>query len=177
MSFTVDYALPALKILLEEFNSENKLNLTLDEVEFSNFVAVSSRTDRSSIKMTCKDPTHGIGSVVLYYIRMDLAHVFSLTGLVAKDFDWDIPYDFPLGNERLIANLFHRYKVPFNATGYDFVKKGGGLYIVANDTNMVFQGEVRVDTLISQKLSASVKIPEPGPLLNIVEVIRVNPKV
>lgn len=177
MSFTVNYALPAFKILLEEFNSENKLNLTLDEVEFSDFKAVSSRLGRSSIKMTCKDPAHGIGSVVLYYVRMDLAYVFSRTGIVAKDFDWDVPYDYPIGNDRLIANLFHRYNIPFNSVNYDFVKKNGGLYIIANDTNMVFTGEVRIDTLLPQSVETRVNVPERGPILNITEVIRVNPNV
>lgn len=176
MTFKVDYALPAFKILLEEFNSENGLSLTMDEVEFSDFKPVSDRANRSSIKMTSKDPAIGIGSVVLYYVRMDLAYVFSKTGIVARDFDWDIPIDVPLANDRLLANLLHRYKLPFDMTNFDYVKQDGGLYVVAKDTNMVFRGQVRIDTDIVHASQARVKVPDVTPMLNIVEVIRVNPK-
>ena len=176
MPYVVDYALPAFKVLLEEFNSENRLTLKLEDVEFSDFKAESAHPGRSSIRMTCKNPEHGVGSVELYYARMDLAYVFSKTGITAKDFDWDMPYDIPAVNDRLLANLFYRYKLPFNTTIYDFVKRDGGLYVVANANNMLFAGEVRIDSPLNMQVSATVHVPERGPCINIVEVIRVNPK-
>lgn len=176
MSYVVDYALPAFKILLEEFNSENGHTLKLEDVTFSNFVAESAQPGRSSIRMTCNNPEHGVGSVELFYVRMSLAYVFSRTGITAKDFDWDVPYDTPAVNERLLANLFKRYKIPFDMVSYDFVKRDGSLYVIANDKNMLFAGEVKIDSPLNMQVAASVRIPDRGPRINIVEVIRVNPK-
>lgn len=152
MSYSVDIAKPALTLLLEEFNRENNLNLTFDNVTFKNFSATGGPNGSSAIEISWITSNEYVGKVVLHYQRMDLAYLFSLAGLFVKEVDYYKPGNKPVVNARLLDNIKKRYRMQFNTAEFDFVTRDGAVYIQSNSTNVAYQGEVMIQPYIRDQL-------------------------
>ena len=147
---SVDLAKSPLTLLLEEINRENGTTITAEDILVSEFIP--DINGKSKITLTWKHQDELVGSVELLYQRMDLAYIYSLTGLAVKEVDYHIPTDLPLVNDRLLANILHRYKMTFNTNEYTFTQSNGVLTITANDQNVAFRGSVEITPFIRDRL-------------------------
>ena len=174
---SVDLAKSPLTLLLEEINRENGTTITLDDILVSEFSPTGGPNGKSKIVLTWKRQDELVGSVELVYHRMDLAYIYSLTGLAVKEVDYHVPSDLPVVNERLLANILHRYKMAFSNTEYDFTVNNGRVIITANGTNVAFKGSVEITPFIRDRLELrGVSLSHGGTLFTHEQVI-VYPKV
>ena len=174
---SVDLAKSPLTLLLEEINRENKTTITVDDIIVSDFSPNGGPNGKSKIVLTWKRQDELVGSVELHYDRMDLGYIYSLTGLAVKEVDYYTPTDLPKVNDRLLANILHRYKMAFNTNEYTFTQSNGVLTVTANDQNVAFRGSVEITPFIRDRLELRGAEYGHGAAITSHEQIIVYPKV
>ena len=173
--YRADYSSDAFNLLLAEFNSENALELTLDDVVFENFSPDGGDNGQSSIEMRCINPSIGLGTVRLSYTRMSLPYIFSKVELQANTSAYLALTDTPAVTAGITTSLQKRYKFNLPSDQFQYEIIGGTLYLQATENNLLYTGQVPVYGKINHTISLPVPKLFSSVLTHSKEIISVYP--
>lgn len=177
MAYVVDFAKSSKEILLAEFNSENDLNLTPDQIEFRNFNPTGGGVGgASSVEIWWVASPELQGGVKVHFDRIDLNFLFSLCGLIVKEVDFQLPTAIPVVNQKLLDNIAHRYRVEIHPEEFEFVVVDGKLVVRPGPTNVAFVGEVVIEPSLRTLLVNEPVAINYAASTTSVEVVSIYPK-
>lgn len=154
MPYQVDYNKSPKSLLLGLLNVANQLELTLEQLDFTNLTTSSKAGYNTQVDVWWKTTADMVGKVTVHYNRMDIRTVFSLTGILVKELNLDMVGAMPVNNERVFAEIQRRYG--FSATYEDFQLSisESNAALVAAESNVAYLGQA--DIAIEYSLATRV---------------------
>lgn len=146
MPYIVDFNKAPETLLLELVNSENNAALTFDQIELMP-PSVETTKPGYNTKTPIRWKTTGdmIGVVNVFYNRIDLDVLFSLTGVNLKEVNLDLDDQLNvIINDKFLDELNRRYNVTFHGTDFGFTLGESGHVLSANPLNFAYQGSTDV---------------------------------
>ena len=159
MPYIVDFNKAPETLLLELVNSENNAALTFDQIELMP-PSVETTKPGYNTKTPIRWKTTGdmIGVVNVFYNRIDLAVLFSLTGISLKEVNLDLDDQLSvIVNDKFFTELNRRYNVTFTSADFGFTVDETGHVLTANPDNFAYQGMSLAS--IEQSLFTRVQSP------------------
>ena len=157
MSYVVDHKKLPKQLLFELFKDANDLPFTVDDLTFANVSASSKEGYGTKVEVRWSTNHDIIGKINVYYNRMDLATLFSLSGLTVIEIYLDPAERGIILNDKVFAEITRRYGVVFTADDFDLSQTETGYLLSAKETNLAYTGSQHIDVY----WSLETKIQQP----------------
>ena len=148
MSYVVDHKKLPKQLLFELFKDANDLPFTIDDLTFANVSASSKEGYGTKVEVHWSTNHDIIGKINVYYNRMDLATLFSLSGLTVIWIYLDPADRGIILNDKVFAEITRRYGVVFTADDFDLSQTETGYLLSAKETNLAYTGSQHIDVKI-----------------------------
>ena len=145
MSYVVDHKKLPKQLLFELFKDANDLPFTIDDLTFANVSASSKEGYGTKVEVRWSTNHDIIGKINVYYNRMDLATLFSLSGLTVSWIYLDPADSGIILNDKVFAEITRRYGVVFTADDFDLSQTETGYLLSAKETNLAYTGSQHID--------------------------------
>ncbi len=159
MSYVVDHKKLPKQLLFELFKDANDLPFTIDDLTFANVSASSKEGYGTKVEVRWSTNHDIIGKINVYYNRMDLATLFSLSGLTVF---WNYLDPDDRGiilNDKVFAEITRRYGVVFTADDFDLSQTETGYLLSAKETNLAYTGSQHIDVVKIPNFFIGMKDP------------------
>jgi hypothetical protein len=146
MPYIVDFNKAPETLLLELVNSENNATLTFDQVELMPPEVETTKLGyNTKTPILWKTTSDMIGVVNVFYNRIDLDVLFSLTGISLKEVNLDLDEQLtPIINDKFFDELHRRYNVTFSSNDFGFTGDTVKA-LTANADNFAYIGTTSYD--------------------------------
>lgn len=145
MPYVVDFTKDPKTLVLELLNSENGTNLSEADFDILPVAPIATKPGfNTELPLKWKTTDDMIGLVKVYYNRIDLAVLFSLTGITLKEVMLDLVDGSLVLNDKFFDELFRRYGVRCTAADFEIKAEAGGFKLYARDANLAYSGSMGV---------------------------------
>lgn len=159
MPYIVDFNKAPKTLLLELLNSENGSALTEDQVELMSPIVETTQVGfDTKLPIRWRTTSDMVGVVNVYYNRIDLEVLFSLTGITLKEVNLDLDEQLNvIINDKFFDELKRRYQVTFTSNDFGFTAGETGPTLAALPSNVAYKGSVAA--AIERSLFTRVQAP------------------
>lgn len=157
MPYSVDFDKAPKSLLLELINVTNELDLTLEQLEFTNYLQSTKEGYNTQVDVWWRTTADMVGKVTVHYNRIELDILFSITGLTVKELNIDVDSGRPVINDRVYAEIARRYPVTFTSEDFELVDDGNNILLKARSNNAAYTSQFPV--LLERSLRSRVANP------------------
>ena len=160
MAYVVDFTKDPDSLVLGLINDNNpSANLTKNEVDLLDPIAITTHPGYDTqLPVRWKTTGDMVGTVNVYYNRIDLAVLFSLTGISLKEVNLDIDENHNvILNDKFYTELTRRYGVVFTPNDFEFAGVDGNFTLSAKALNRAYKGNLAA--VIERSLFSRVRDP------------------
>lgn len=159
MAYVIDFTKDPNSLILGLINDNNNCNLTENEVELLTPEVITDKPGFDTrLPVRWKTTPDMVGVVNVYYNRIDLAVLFSLTGISLKEVNLDLDESLNvIMNEKFYTELARRYGVVFSDADFSFTNDSGTFTLAANPLNRAYKGSM--GTAIERSLFTRIQDP------------------